>query len=38
VDAQQDHVSQLLPADDAPTLQALASSAYLVEAMNALGS
>jgi transposase len=36
VEAQQDHVSQLLQAYDAPTLQALTGYAYLVEAINAL--
>jgi len=38
VDTQQDHVSQLLQAYDAPTRQSLTGDASLVEAMNALGS
>jgi transposase len=36
VDAQQDAVSQLLQAYDAPTLQSLTGYTYLVEAVNAL--
>jgi hypothetical protein len=36
VEAQLDHVGQLLQAYDAPTLQALTSYAYLVDAINAL--
>jgi transposase len=38
IDAQQDHVGQLLRAYDAATLQSLTSYTYLVEAINALAS
>lgn len=38
LDAQQVYVADLLQAYDAPTLQALTGYAYLVEAINALGS